>query len=84
MAKVTEQRAKPIAYDKKQYHIIDNVTISNDQKGTTQIDHIVISKYGIFVIETKNMKGWIYSVNKQNLVVISISYIIFGFHHKNK
>lgn len=25
-----------------------------------QIDHIVISEYGIFVIETKNYKGWIY------------------------
>jgi hypothetical protein len=27
--------------------------------GTTQIDHIVVSVYGIFVIETKNYKGWI-------------------------
>ena len=28
-------------------------------KGTSQIDHIVVSVYGIFVIETKNYKGWI-------------------------
>lgn len=27
---------------------------------TTQIDHIVVSVYGIFVIETKNYKGWIF------------------------
>lgn len=27
---------------------------------STQIDHIVISVYGIFIIETKNYKGWIY------------------------
>jgi hypothetical protein len=27
---------------------------------TTQIDHVVISKSGIFVIETKNFKGWIH------------------------
>ena len=26
---------------------------------TTQIDHVVVSNYGIFVIETKNYKGWI-------------------------
>ncbi len=26
----------------------------------TQIDHIVVSRYGIFVIETKNYKGWIF------------------------
>jgi len=30
------------------------------ENGTTQIDHIVVSKFGIFVIETKNMTGWIF------------------------
>lgn len=30
------------------------------QGGTTQIDHVLVSVYGIFVIETKNMKGWIF------------------------
>lgn len=29
-------------------------------KGTTQIDHIVISRYGVFTIETKNYSGEIY------------------------
>ena len=29
-------------------------------KGLTQIDHIVISPYGIFVVETKNYAGWIF------------------------
>lgn len=28
--------------------------------GPTQIDHIVISRYGVFVIETKNYTGWIF------------------------
>lgn len=27
---------------------------------TTQIDHLVISVFGLFVIETKNYKGWIF------------------------
>lgn len=27
---------------------------------STQIDHVVISPYGVFVIETKNYTGWIY------------------------
>jgi hypothetical protein len=30
------------------------------QGSTTQIDHVLVSVYGIFVIETKNMKGWIF------------------------
>jgi hypothetical protein len=32
---------------------------------TTQIDHIFVSKYGIFVVETKNYKGWIFGSEKQ-------------------
>ncbi len=28
--------------------------------GTTQIDHIFVSRYGVFVVETKNMSGWIF------------------------
>src|SRR6478609_6172097 len=36
-----------------------------DGKGTTQIDHIVVSRFGIFVIETKNYKGWIFGSESQ-------------------
>lgn len=39
--------------------VFDNVTLPTHD-GTTQVDHIVISPFGIFVIETKNMSGWIY------------------------
>ena len=45
--------------DKQKYHLIKNVTLPTED-GTTQIDHIIISKYGVFVVETKNMKGWIF------------------------
>ena len=38
--------------------------IINTPDGTTQLDHIIISPYGIFVIETKNMKGWIFGSEK--------------------
>jgi len=30
------------------------------RNGTTQIDHVLVSCYGIFVVETKNYKGWIF------------------------
>jgi restriction system protein len=50
--------------DKNDYHLIKNVTLPTDN-GTTQIDHIIVSKYGIFVIETKNMKGWIFGSANQ-------------------
>jgi predicted RNA-binding Zn-ribbon protein involved in translation (DUF1610 family) len=48
-----------IALDKKKYQLLKNITLKTDD-GTTQIDHIIVSQYGIFVIETKNYKGWIF------------------------
>ncbi len=32
---------------------------------TTQIDHIYVSRFGIFVVETKNYSGWIFGSEKQ-------------------
>jgi restriction system protein len=46
-----------------QYHFLNNLTIPI-QDGTTQIDHILISTKGIFVIETKNYSGWIFGDEK--------------------
>lgn len=43
----------------EKYRIYNDVLIQTNY-GTSQIDHIVISQYGIFVIETKNYKGWIF------------------------
>jgi restriction system protein len=45
--------------NKRVYRRIHNVLIPT-ANGTTQIDHVLISPFGIFVIETKNMKGWIF------------------------
>ena len=44
---------------KKEYLILNDVMLKSNNK-TYQIDHIVISKYGIFVIEMKNYYGCIY------------------------
>ena len=35
------------------YKVINDLLLKTSH-GTTQIDHIVLSEYGIFVIETKN------------------------------
>jgi len=63
--------------DKNDYHLIKNVTLPTED-GTTQIDHIIVSKYGIFVIETKNMKGWIFGSANQKQWTQQI------FKHKSK
>ena len=41
-----------------EYTTFNDVLIKNEY-GTIQIDHIIVSKYGIFVVETKNYAGWI-------------------------
>lgn len=44
--------------DKHKYKVINDVILKTS-RGTSQIDHLVVSNYGIFVIETKNYQGWI-------------------------
>ncbi len=52
--------AAKLRLDSKVYHLIKDVTIPS-KNGTTQIDHVIVSKFGVFVIETKNYKGWIFA-----------------------
>lgn len=66
-----------VRLDKNEYHLIKDVTLPTED-GTTQIDHIIVSKYGIFVIETKNMKGWIFGNEHQKTWTQSI------YKHKSK
>ncbi|CAM2919329.1 NERD domain-containing protein [Moritella viscosa] len=52
------------ALDNQQYELFKNVTLPTED-GTTQIDHILLSPFGLFVIETKNMQGWIFGSERQ-------------------
>lgn len=63
--------------DKEKYHLIKDVTLPTED-GSTQIDHILVSVYGIFVIETKNMKGWIFGSPGQAMWTQKI------FKHSNR
>ena len=62
---------------KDKYHLIKDVTLQTND-GTTQIDHIIVSRYGVFVIETKNMKGWIFGSASQKTWTQKI------YRHTNK
>lgn len=46
------------------YHLMNHITIQM-KDGTTQIDHILVSRFGVFVIETKNYTGWIFANAEQ-------------------
>lgn len=50
--------------DPHRYVDLHNVTLPIEG-GSTQIDHLIFSPYGLFVLETKNMKGWIFGGERQ-------------------
>jgi len=51
---VTDQRLNG-----RTYRSLHDLTLPTPD-GTTQIDHVIVSKFGVFVIETKNLTGWIF------------------------
>lgn len=42
------------------YVVINNLYLPLGNRGTTQIDHVVVSPFGVFVIETKTFTGWVF------------------------
>lgn len=50
--------------DRKTYRALHDLTLPT-LDGTTQIDHVLVSPYGLFAIETKNMRGWIFGDERQ-------------------
>jgi hypothetical protein len=60
--KAGERKVKNVLEKLDQNHYIsfhDVYIPINNGKKTSQVDHIVLSQNGIYVIETKNYKGWI-------------------------
>lgn len=46
------------------FHLLNHITLKV-KDGTTQIDHILVSRFGVFVIETKDYAGWIFANAEQ-------------------
>lgn len=51
------------AFRKIPHRIFDDILISYNGD-FTQIDHLIVSSRGIFVVETKNLEGWIFGNQK--------------------
>jgi hypothetical protein len=63
--------------DESVYRRIDDIILPS-KSGTTQIDHVLVSIFGIFVVETKNMQGWIFGGEQDSTWCQSI------YGHKNR
>lgn len=61
----------------EEYTTYNNVIIANGET-TSQIDHVVVSPYGVFVIETKNYSGWIFCDANQKYW----TQIIWGYRYR--
>lgn len=52
--------------NKKHFRVLDDLMLpSNGNTCNTQIDHIAVSNFGIFCVETKSLSGWIFGSAKQ-------------------
>lgn len=60
--KTAKHKFKPIKKENAMNKIMQNPNIKFYEvvKKSSQIDHIIVSPYGIFVVETKNHKGWVF------------------------
>ncbi len=63
--------------NKNEYIVLNNVLLKTPNR-SSQIDHVVVSVYGIFVIETKNYKGWIHGHENSEYWTQTI------YKHKNR
>ena len=54
-----------LSLDKELYRRFHDVIIPSSN-GTTQVDHILVSPFGLFIVETKNRKGWIFGSETQS------------------
>lgn len=57
-------RAVQRSFDAPSYHLLNHLTLQLED-GTTQVDHVLVSRFGVFVIETKHYGGWIFANAKQ-------------------
>ena len=48
------------AFGARDAHVLNHVTLPT-RTGSAQIDHILVTPFGVFVVETKDYRGWIFA-----------------------
>lgn len=68
--------------DPLNYTLLNDIMLQNGSDiGTTQIDHVIISNFGIFCIETKSYSGWILGRESDKYWTQSINYRKYRFYN---
>lgn len=47
--------------DPRRYRVLNDIYLPKPDGTTTQIDHVIVSPFGVFVVETKTYRGWIFA-----------------------
>jgi len=63
---MVDSKLNPLLFGRVEHRQINNLVLLDDQEKTHQIDHIEIRENGIFCIETKDYKGWIFGSEDQH------------------
>ena len=69
--------------DQQQYIVMHDIMLPTEEGTTTQIDHIVVSQWGIFVIETKTYSGTIYGKKGEPQWTVKYHFRRKGFPRQN-
>ena len=69
--------------DQRQYIVMHDIMLPTEEGTTTQIDHIVVSQWGIFVIETKTYSGTIYGKKGEPQWTVKYHFRRKGFPRQN-
>jgi hypothetical protein len=59
-------KLNPLLFENVEHRQINNMILMDDNGKSHQIDHVEIRSNGIFCIETKNIKGWIFGNEHQD------------------
>lgn len=60
------KKLNPLIFGKVEHRQINNLILMDENGKSHQIDHVEIRTNGIFCIETKNYKGWIFGDEKSD------------------
>ena len=68
--------------DPLNYTLLADIMLQNESDiGTTQIDHIIVSNFGVFCVETKAYSGWILGRERDKYWTQSINYRKYRFYN---
>ena len=86
LGKEGENKVKQVLQSTKsrKKKILNDVVLDCGRGHTTQVDHIMINEYGVFVVETKNYKGVIYGMEESPSWTQSLNGRAFNFYNPVK